>query len=207
MGEVQPFDRGDDLELFRSRAPKELASRGRVEEQVDDLDRGARRAGPREATPELPAFQRDAGGGLLVRGPRHERESAHGADGRERLAPEPKGLDVVDRALRGELAGRVTFDRKGELVRGDARSVIGHVDAGETAFLEGDRHGGRARVERVLDQLLHDRGRALDDLSRRDPFDRRRVEASDRRAGRGRAGLMAGPPSQREDVGRAAPGP
>ena len=36
------------------------------------------------------------------------------------------------------------------------------------ALLDRDVHGGGARVERVLDQLLHHGGRALDHFPRRD---------------------------------------
>ena len=44
-------------------------------------------------------------------------------------------------------------------------TVVGDADEAHAAVLEVDRDPARAGVERVLDELLHDRRRALDDLA------------------------------------------
>jgi hypothetical protein len=58
-----------------------------------------------------------------------------------------------------------------QLVAGDAGAVVGHPDAPDAAPLEIHVDLGRARVERVLEELLQRRGRALDDLARGDLID------------------------------------
>ncbi len=53
-----------------------------------------------------------------------------------------------------------------------ARAVVDDRDVADAAAGEADLDVARAGVERVLHQLLHHRGRALDDLAGRDlPLD------------------------------------
>ena len=65
---------------------------------------------------------------------------------------------------------------------GDAVAVVGDPDQPLAAVGIGDVDAPRAGVERVLDQLLHRRGRALHHLARRDAVGGRRVELADRAA-------------------------
>ena len=67
-----------------------------------------------------------------------------------------------------------------QLVGRDAVAVVLHPDQPLAAVGIGDVDPPRAGVERVLDQLLHRRGRALHHLARRDAVRRRRVELADR---------------------------
>ncbi len=61
--------------------------------------------------------------------------------------------------------------RERQLVAGDAGAVVGDTDAPDAAALEIHVDLGRARVERILEQLLERRGGALDDLARGDLID------------------------------------
>ena len=65
-------------------------------------------------------------------------------------------------------------------VRGrDAVAVVGDPDQRPAAVGDGHVDPRGARVERVLDQLLDRRGRALDHLAGRDPVDGQRIERPD----------------------------
>ena len=77
----------------------------------------------------------------------------------------------------------MAFERESELRGRDADPVVRHLDPGETAVLDRDRHGRRARIQGVLDELLDDGGRPIHDLARRDAFDGRRVQAANGRSG------------------------
>jgi hypothetical protein len=74
---------------------------------------------------------------------------------------------VEIRELR-ELARRVAHEREREVLAGEAAAVVGHADRRETTVLELDAQARRARVERVLDELLDDGERPFDDLARGD---------------------------------------
>ena len=74
------------------------------------------------------------------------------------------------------------LERQRELAGRDAVAVVLDPDQPPAAVGVGDVDPPRPGVERVLDQLLHRRGRALDHLARGDPVRRRRVELADRPA-------------------------
>ena len=71
-------------------------------------------------------------------------------------------LDVV------QLAGRVPFEGQQSVVAQHAASVVGDADQPPPAVFDLDANAGRARIERVLQQLFGDGRRPLDDLARRD---------------------------------------
>ena len=92
----------------------------------------------------------------------------HARDRGERLAAK------AERANRGQVGGatnlrsRVTTERKDRVGARHAAAVVGDRDQGRAAAENLDAHRARARVERVLDQLLDGGGRPLDDFARRD---------------------------------------
>ena len=63
------------------------------------------------------------------------------------------------------------LERRLRVLAGHAVPVVAHADEGPAAALDLDLDAARARVERVLEQLLHDRGRPLHHLARRDLVD------------------------------------
>ncbi len=63
----------------------------------------------------------------------------------------------------------------------NAVPVVGDADQRRTARLDRDVDGGRARVERILDELLDHARRPLDHLARGDLVDQRVVEPPDGR--------------------------
>jgi hypothetical protein len=62
----------------------------------------------------------------------------------------------------------MTLDSQPGVLRGHPLAVVFDADQTLAAELHGDGDAPRPRVERILHQLLDDRGRALDDLARRD---------------------------------------
>ena len=59
-------------------------------------------------------------------------------------------------------------------------AIVDDADEPPAAEFDHDIDAGRARVERILDEFLHDGGRPLDDLARRDAVDENRIEMTDR---------------------------
>ncbi len=97
-----------------------------------------------------------------------EPEPRDGGDGRERLAPEPHRRDGGEPLRVAELRGRVALEREQGVVAVHPAAVVGHAHQREPALLDVDGDRAGARVEGVLDELLHDGGGSLDHLARGD---------------------------------------
>ena len=95
--------------------------------------------------------------------------------------------------------------RERQLVRCHADAVVGDLDPLDAAAIQRHRDPGGAGVERVLDQLLHRCGRALDHLARGDAVHGRRGKEADARHDRA---CIGHPPrhAQRFDCPGAAHG-
>ena len=89
------------------------------------------------------------------------------AIGRQRLPPEPERHDRREIVGPADLAGRVPLDRQPRIVRVHSLAVVLDAHLPLAAELDVNRQPPRAGVDRVLDQLLDDRRRPLDDLARR----------------------------------------
>ena len=77
-----------------------------------------------------------------------------------RIAPRSSGL--------GDLARRMPLDRQPRVLGIHALAIVLDAEQLLAAELDRDRDARRAGVERVLDQLLDDRGGPLDDFARGD---------------------------------------
>src|SRR5205807_6503627 len=86
----------------------------------------------------------------------------------KRLTPEPERRHADQVRRIADLAGGVARQRQLRILATHPRAVVAHPDERLAAVF--DRHADRARagIERVLDQLLDDRGRPLDHLACRD---------------------------------------
>jgi hypothetical protein len=73
----------------------------------------------------------------------------------------------------------VALDRKGEVVGAHAVPVVDDADEPASAGFHRDLDRSGARINRVLDQFLHGRGRALHHLARGDAVDENGIEAAD----------------------------
>ena len=102
--------------------------------------------------------------------PGHHLDMGDRRDRRQRFPPEAEGADRVQIGGIPHLAGRVAEERLRGVRPADAAAVVGHPEVFDAAVLDLDGDGGRARVDRIFDQLFDDRGRALNDLPGGDQF-------------------------------------
>ena len=149
------FDRGH---LGRI-ALQKLEARRHVPKEIPHLDRDAGEQGPRPVLHDLcvaDAERRAAGGALDV---------GDGRDACQRFAAKAERLDHGEIRQRGQLARRVPDERQRELISRDAGAVVADADRRLARATDVDADPACPGVERVLDQLLDHRGRALDHLA------------------------------------------
>jgi hypothetical protein len=171
MRQRQLGQRAQARRQLRRRRLQELQARRRIEEEVPYLDAGAGVGRYFKVLLDRAAF---AGQTQPVRGAARaarQHEARDGADRGQGLAAEPERGDGVEVFVAGELGSRVTLEGQRQFVGRHADPVVGHPDERGPAVTQVDGHRQRAGVERVLDQLLHRGGRALDNLSRGDLVD------------------------------------
>ena len=87
---------------------------------------------------------------------------------RERLSAKAEARNRCEIRQLGDLARRVPDEGHGQVVGRDARAIVADPDRDLARAAHVDADPPRAGVEGVLDQLLHDRRRPLDDLARGD---------------------------------------
>ncbi len=106
-----------------------------------------------------------------------ERRATAPMDGRA----SPRKAERLDRKqiAVGHLGGGVALDRQRKILRRHAVPVVDDADELAAAGLDGDLDGAGARIDRVLDQFLHGRGRTLDHLAGGDAIDQDGIEAAD----------------------------
>ncbi len=117
-----------------------------------------------EASETLPAERREK---ATARGvvARVDAQAGDGGDGGQRLATEAHGRDDGEPFRVGELRGGVPLERERGVGGVHPATVVDHPHERESALLHLDLDLPSPGIERVLDQLLHDRGRALDHLA------------------------------------------
>ncbi len=150
---------------FRAFALQELASRWRVVEQIADVDRRAARM-CRRANLRFRSFVHiDARTDFRTGGSRADRHFRNRRDTRERLASETERGHAFEIVGDVDLAGGVRTHRELQIVGVNADAVVGHAHTFDAALFDRQHDTASLRVEAVLDQLLHDRGRPLDHLA------------------------------------------
>ena len=73
----------------------------------------------------------------------------------------------------------MALDREFQILGRHAPAVVDDADQASPACLDRDLDGRRARIDGVLDELLHGGRRTLDDLARSDAVDEDGIEAAD----------------------------
>ena len=170
----QPRQPVGDVAPLGLRLLQELAPRRHHGEQVGDLDPGALGCRHLPFALDRSRVQED----LVARSPvvaaaqtRAQPSARDRGDGRQRLAAEAEARDPLQVLRRRELAGGVSLERQVSVSRRHPDSVIRHGDQPEATLAHVHADPAGIRIERVLDQLLDDRGRPLDHLARRDLVD------------------------------------
>ena len=126
------------------------------------------------------ALQLDRSGGCGFLGACRHADHGSGGNAGKRLAAKTERADGVQVVNVRNLAGGVPLERERNLAGVYAASVVGDADHREPAVANLNLYGGRSGVDGVLDELLHDRRRTLDDLPCRYPRGNRRREYADR---------------------------
>ena len=143
----------------------ELHAGGGIVKEVTDADGGTLRAAGRLRAAGDAALQMERRAHIRAGGAGKDIHAADGGDGRQRLAPEAQRADGRQVGGGAELAGGMAQKGGGQLLRRDAAAVIGDAKIGEAAVLDLRRHGGRAGINGVFQQLLHHAGGTLHHLA------------------------------------------
>ena len=167
-----PRDELGDVRRLGRLALQELQPRGHVPQEVRDLDaRADRRADlGRPPTSRPPSITTR----VAARSPSRRVVSVNrddARDRRQRLAAKPHRGEPPQIVERAQLRRGVALERLDRIGRRHAAAVVDHADQVTPAAGGLDRDHRRAGVDRVVDQLLDDRGRSLDDLAGGDLID------------------------------------
>jgi len=99
-----------------------------------------------------------------------------------KASPRKPSVAIWERSLSGnfDVAWRSTASRD---LPGHAAAIVDDANEAPAAQFDRDVDATGARVERILDELLDDGGRPLDDLARRDAIDKNGIKTADGMAG------------------------
>ncbi len=156
-----------DVRPLRLLAAQELAPGRKVEEEGAGLDGRAMRVGGGADLGNAPALDDDrspfAGG--LVPFATGQGEPADAGDGGERLSAKAHGRDGREVLGLPDLRGRMTLQTQQGVIAAHAIAVVRHPDERPSTGTDLNRDAVGIGIEGILDELLHDRGRAFDDLA------------------------------------------
>ncbi len=144
---------------------EKLASRRKVVKEIGDLDRRAFRRPGFSNRRDGSAVDPDLGARIHLPGPRAHHEVRDRRDRREGFAPESERRDGRQIVSAADLARRVPLDGQACILRIHSLAIVVYPDQLLAAQLHDDRQPPRTRVNGVLDQLLDDGGRPLDDFA------------------------------------------
>jgi len=157
--------RFDAVAQLGGRGAQELPSHRQVVEQGADIDFGTGGAAGVDHLGDLPSLHPHPGPHLPVPGTGGELEPAYRGNRRQCLPSEAQGPRRHQVVHVADLARRVPFKAHDRVVPVHAVAVVGDPHQGPSASPQGDSDGAAASIERVLDQLLHHRGRPLHHLT------------------------------------------
>ncbi len=175
----------DAVGQLRGVALEEFAAGRGGEEQLLDLDRRALVAG---GGAQLAAARIEQIGRVLARRAREDGRLGHRADGRQRLAAKAHGGHGLQVVQIGDLAGGMAAQCHGQLIARDAAAVVLHRDQPHAAGQQPHVDLAGARIQGVVHEFAHHRGRALDDFAGRDLADQLVGQVADGAAGEGVGG-------------------
>ena len=142
----------------------ELEPGGRVVKEVPHHHGGSLGAAGLLPGEDRAPFQLQGDAHALLRRAGEQVYPGHRRDGGQGLPPETQGTDGLQIVLGADFAGGVAQKRGLRLPGGDAAAVVGDPNERHAAVLNLHRHGGGPRVNGVLHQLFHHRGRPLHHL-------------------------------------------
>jgi len=156
--------------LSRSRL-EEFAARGYGGKEVGDLDARADRCAGDSLVLDHSRFDAQLEGLGRIAWPTAQSQPRHRCDCGQGLPTETVSPNLLEVRHRSDLAGRVTPQGHARVLRTHPGTVVRHGDPIRPAPAGFDANPARARVERVLDELLDDGSRPFDDLPGRNLVD------------------------------------
>ena len=168
VGEREPGRGLTDHAALRAHRLQELGPRGRIVEQVPDLDRRSAAARKIFDRVDLPTVSQHPRSDILLGFAGVQSQPRYRCHRRQRFATEAEGADASQVVRCGYLARRVAVQAEQRVFPPHADAVVADPDAALSAPFDRDLDPGRPSVERVLDELLHHGRRAFHDLTRGD---------------------------------------
>ena len=147
---------------------QELPSSGQVVEEILDVDPRAFGNARLSDRGDHASVDPDLGARDFSAGTRPQREVCDRRDARKGLPAKSQRRNRREILGTADLARGVAFDGQPGILRRHPFPIVLDPNQALAAKLERDHDPTRSRIERVLDQLLDDRGGALDDLTGRD---------------------------------------
>ena len=165
VGQQHADDDVEAVALLRGVLPQERPAHGQRIEDAAHGDRRSLGAADGFDGQDFAVLHHDARPLHIAAPPRGHFHARDRRDARQRLAPEPEGPDAVEILHGQDFACRVPLEGYGDILRTDAGTVVGDPDRLLAAAPQVDRDVRGARVDGVLQQLLHDGRGPLDDLA------------------------------------------
>ena len=157
----QSLDDRRDSVGFGPSGTEEAPAYGQVHEQISHLDRSTYRMGGGRGFGQTASEHPDMRSVLRTRLAGRERQGGDGGNSMQRLTPEAQ-RDNPRQVFGGAyLARRVASHRPFGVVGRHPRTVVVDPNEGDPAAFYLHLHARRPRIERIFDELLHRRSRAL----------------------------------------------
>ena len=161
-------DQRSDVRQLGGFGLQEFAARRDVEEQIAHADRSSQRQPGLFDRQDLASGNFDDGSSGVFRGMRLQAQAADGGDGGQRFSAKAQGRDVQQVVGVADFRGGVTLEGQHGVVAHHAAAVVDHLDQLAASGLNVHANAAGTGIERVLQQLLRHRRRALDHLARGD---------------------------------------
>ena len=141
---------------------QKFAARGGAEKQLFNFQRGATvaRCGAQLAAAR---FQQPAI--VFTLQAREDGRLRDRCNSRQRFATKAHGAHVLQLLQITDFAGGMAAQRDGQLFAGNTAAVVFHADQAHAACKQANGNLRRTRIQRVIDQFAHDRGRAFHHLA------------------------------------------
>ena len=162
MAQSHPLDHREHRRALRRVLFHEFQPGGGVEKQVPDHDGRAQRTARLLHRARHAALQGQGRAERGLQGAGEDRDAGDSGNRGQGLPPEAQGADGLQVVFGFQLAGGVAQEGGGQLVGGDALSVVGDPEKGHAAMGNFHRDGSCACVDGVFHQLLGYGGRAFD---------------------------------------------
>ena len=157
----------EDVVQLRGVGLEELPTRGYIIKYILHLEVAAHRTGGRFLTDHLRGGEAEARADVVGRRACEQLDLRHGGDGGQGLATEAHGMEGEEVVGLADLRGGMALEGQTGIGLGHAAAVVDDLDGRATGIDNDDIDDGGTGINGILDQLLDDGSRTLDDLASR----------------------------------------